>query len=77
MTLPHYGNGCELTNGVLKLSKIGVRRTVQHRPLEGTPKTRTICRVSMSKWSVTIACVVDALPLPAIRKAVGIDIGLL
>src|SRR6266700_3611769 len=35
MTFPQYGNGCQLVDGVLKLSKIGAVRTVQHRPLEG------------------------------------------
>jgi putative transposase len=76
MTFPQYGNGCQLTNGVLKLSKIGAVRTVQHRPLEGTPKTCTIRRSSTGKWYVTMACDVEAQPLPATGEAVGIDVGL-
>ena len=77
MTFPQYGNGCQLVEGVLKLSKVGAVRIVQHRPLEGLPKTCTIRRKSTGKWYVTIACEVEASPLPATGKAVGIDVGLL
>ena len=77
MTFPQYGNGCQMTEGLLKVSKIGALRVVQHRPLEGTPKTCTIRRSSTGKWYVTIACEVEAQPLPATDEAVGIDVGLL
>ena len=77
MTFPQYGNGCQLRDGVLKLSKIGAVRVVQHRPLEGTPKTCTIRRSSTGKWYATIVCDVDAQPLPTAGEAVGIDVGLL
>jgi putative transposase len=60
----------------LKLSKIGAVRTVQHRPLECTPKTCTVRRSSTGKWYVTIACEGEAQPLPATGEAVGLDIGL-
>ena len=77
MTFPQYGNGCQMTDGLLKLSKVGALRVVQHRPLEGTPKTCTIRRSSTGKWFVTIACEIEAQPLPGIGEAVGIDVGLL
>ena len=77
MTFPQYGNGCQLTDGVLKLSKVGAIRVVQHRPLEGTPKTCTIRRSSTGKWFVTISCEVEAQTLPATGAAIGIDVGLL
>jgi len=76
MTFPQYGNGCQLTDGVLKLSKVGAVRVVHHRPLEGTPKTCTLRRSSTGKWYVTIACEVDAQLLPSTGEAVGIDVGL-
>jgi hypothetical protein len=76
MTFPQYGNGCQLTDGVLKLSKVGAVRTVQHRPLEGTPKTCRVRRSATGKWYVTIACEVAAPPLLPAWDAVGIDIGL-
>ena len=77
MTFPQYGNGCQLVDGVLKLSKVGAVRVVQHRPLEGTPKTCALRRASTGKWYVTITCELDAQPLPASDAAVGIDVGLL
>ncbi len=77
MTFPQYGNGWQLVDGVLKLSKVGALRVVQHRPLEGIPKTCTIRRSSTGKWYVTIACEVEAQPLPPTGEAIGLDVGLL
>jgi len=34
MTFPQYGDGCRMTDRVLKLLKAGACRIVQHRPLE-------------------------------------------
>lgn len=77
MTFPQYGNGCQMTDGLLKLSKVGALRVIQHRPLEGTPKTCTIRHSSTGKWFATITCEVDAQPLSSTGEAVGIDVGLL
>ncbi len=77
MTFPQYGNGCQMTGGVLKLSKVGAVRVVAHRPLEGLPKPWTIRRASRRKWYVTIACEFAAQPLPPTGDAGGIDVGLL
>lgn len=77
MTFPQYGNGCQLTDGVLKLSKVGALRVVQHRPLEGTPKTCTLRRSATGKWYVTIACEIETQSLPSTGEAVGIDVGLI
>ena len=77
MTFPQYGNGCQMTKGLLKISKVGAVRVVQHRPLAGTPKTCTIRRASTGKWSVTIVCDVEVQPLPSTGAAVDIDVGLL
>src|ERR1700730_15111515 len=74
MTFPQYGNGCQMVDGLLKLSKVGALRVTQHRPLEGTPKTCTIRRSSTGNWSVTIVCEVEGQPLPSTGKAVGIDV---
>src|SRR5215831_2818931 len=76
MTFPQYGNGCQLTDGVLKLSKIGALRVVQHRPLEGTPTTCIIRRTATGKWYVCIVCNVEVHPMPCTGQAVGIDVGL-
>ncbi len=77
MTFPQYGNGCQMVEGMLKLSKVGALRVVEHRPLEGTPKACTIRRSPTGKWFVTIACDIDAQPLPTMGAAVGIAVGLL
>jgi putative transposase len=77
MTFPQYGNGCQLVDGMLKISKVGTVRVIQHRDLEGTPKTCTIRRASTGKWYGTITCEVEAQPLPATGEDVGIDVGLL
>ncbi len=77
MTYPQHGGGWQMTCGVLKLSKVGAIRVVEHRPLEGAPKTCTIRRASLRKWYVTIACAFDPQELPATGDAVGMDVGLL
>ena len=77
MTFPQYGNGCQLTDGVLKLSKVGAVRVIQHRPLDGTPKTCTVRRSSAGKWYAAIACEVETTPLLSTGEAVGIDVGLI
>ena len=76
MTFPQYGNGCQMTENTLKVSKIGAVRIEVHRPLEGTPKTCTIRRTATGKWYATIACEVDPQPLPPSPEEVGIDVGL-
>lgn len=76
MTFPQYGNGCRLVDGTLKLSKVGAVRVVQHRPLEGTPKTCTVRRSSTGKWYASVTCDVDLQPTPVRGDAVGIDVGL-
>ena len=76
LTYPQYGNGCRMTDGTLKLSRVGAVRLKAHRPLEGTPKTCTIRRASTGKWYATIACEVTAQPLPGSTQETGIDVGL-
>ena len=55
MTYPQYAQGWKMGERVLKLSKVGAVRVVEHRPVEGTPKTCTIRRSSTGKWYVTLA----------------------
>ena len=43
-TFKEYGNGARLDNRCLALSKIGRIAVRWSRPLEGTPKTVTVCR---------------------------------
>jgi len=74
-TYPQWSNGVKLEHGRLILSKIGVLRLHNDRPLEGTPKTCTIIRKA-DGWYASITCQVVQMPLPPTGKAVGIDVGL-
>jgi putative transposase len=76
-----YGNGAQLENGALVLSKIGriavkwSRRTINGM-IPGTVKTVTISREA-DGWYVCFSCVeVPAEPLPCTGQETGIDVGL-
>jgi putative transposase len=61
---------------MLSLSKIGRIRLRLHHPLQGTPKTVTICREA-DGWHACISCAdVPIEPLPATRHETDIDVGL-
>jgi putative transposase len=75
-TYKEYGNGARLDNGYLVLSKIGRLAVRWSRPIEGTPRTVTICREA-DGWYVAISCVeVPTRPLPRTGIDTGIDLGL-
>ena len=77
ITYPQFANGCRLDDKDLRLSKIGCIRIVQHRPLEGVPKSCTITRTATGKWSVSISCDIGDTPEKKdASSAVGIDVGL-
>jgi putative transposase len=71
-----YGNGARRDTGVLVLSTSGRSSVHWSRPMEGTPKTITICKAA-DGWSLAISCAeVPIPPLPATRQETGIDLGL-
>jgi putative transposase len=75
-TYPQYGGGAVLDGGVLSLSKVGRIPIRVHRPLEGVPKTVTICREA-DGWYACISCAeVPGQLLPSTGKETGIDMGL-
>src|SRR5262249_39384287 len=51
----HCGNGATLDNGLLVLSKIGRIALHWSQPIEGTPKTVTICREA-DGWYACVSC---------------------
>ena len=58
------------------LPKAGWVAWVQHRPLEGKPKTATVSREAEC-WYVSIQCEIEvAEPAPNLGPAVGIDMGI-
>ncbi len=78
ITYPQFSNGCRLDDKGLRLGKIGCIRIVQHRSLEGVPKTCTITQTATGKWFATLSCDIgDPVQSPDHPDtAVGIDVGL-
>jgi putative transposase len=76
ITYPQYGNGIEIRDDDLVVSKIGRVRIVWHRPVEGTIKTVTMLRSGTGKWYVSFSVEVEPKRLSASAEIVGVDIGL-
>ena len=68
--------GFELQDQGLLISKIGVVRIIQHRPIEGRIKTLTVQRDAVGNWYACFACEVEAETLPFNDLAIGVDVGL-
>jgi len=75
-TYKEYGNGAQLDNGYLILSKIGRLAVRWSRPVDGTPKTVTVSQEA-DGWYVMFSCAdVPAQPLLPTGHETGIDVGL-
>jgi putative transposase len=75
-TYKQFGNGAQLDNGFLVLSKIGRIAVRWSRPIEGAPKTVTVSREA-DGWYVCFSCAdVPAQPLPSTGQETGIDLGI-
>jgi putative transposase len=75
-TYKEYGNGAQLDNGYLVLSKIGRLAVRWSRPVEGSIKTVTISKEA-DGWYVCFSCAeVPTQPLPPTGRETGIDVGL-
>lgn len=62
--------------GRIFLPKAGWVEWVQHRPMEGRPKTATVSREA-NYWYVSVQCEMDVCdPRPNLGSAVGIDLGI-
>jgi putative transposase len=75
LTYPQHG--FSLVDGVLKLSKIGYVKLIQHRPLEVRIKTLTVSRSPTGKWYAAFSCEVENKPISDRLPAVGVDFGLM
>src|SRR5271157_2285706 len=64
-----------LDQGVL-LSKIGILKIIQHRPIEGRIKTLTVQRDVVGNWYACFACQVEVEAMPFNDLAIGVDVGL-
>jgi putative transposase len=78
LTFPQVPSGCALDAREKRMvvSKVGRVKVLLHRPLEGVPKTATICHTATGKWFVTFSCAWEPTPLPPTNRGVGIDVGL-
>ncbi len=64
-----------LSDEGLRFPKLGPMRVIQHRPLEGTPKTCTLVR-EVDQWFVAISCEVEVeIPAPRTEPVVALDRG--
>ena len=68
--------GFELQDQGLLISKIGIVRIIQHRPIEGRIKTLTVQRDAVGNWYACFACEVEAETMPFNDRAIGVDVGL-
>ena len=76
ITYPQYGNGVEIRDDDLVVSKIGRVQVVWHRPVEGAVKTVTLRRSRTGKWYAAFSCEVLTRPLPPTEQVIGVDVGL-
>ena len=75
-TYKQFGNGAQLDNGVVVLSKIGRVAVRWSRPIEGKPKTVTLSHEA-DGWYVIFSCAeVPEQPVPLTGQETGIDVGL-
>jgi putative transposase len=65
----------KLDGGALHFPKLGPMRVIQHRTLEGGPKTCTLVR-EVDQWFVAISCEIEArAPAPRTEPVVALDRG--
>jgi len=75
-SLTYPQSGFSLDGCMLRLSKIGDVKLIQHRPLEGKVKTLTVTRSASGRWFAVFSCEVENKPIPGRLPAVGVDLGL-
>jgi putative transposase len=69
--------GWKLEGRYLYVKGVGRFKLFLSRPIEGSIKTVTVCRMSTGKWFVCFSCDhVPARAFPEVTDAVGIDVGL-
>ena len=77
LTYPQEG-GFKIERKIVELSKIGRINIVNHRAVEGTPKTVSIKKTKSGQWHVTISVEKEDIPHFSNGKPhVGIDLGLI
>lgn len=69
-------SGFSIQENRIKISKIGLVKTIFHRPIEGKIKRLTIRRKPSGKWFACFSCETIPNPLPVSDKVIGIDLGI-
>jgi putative transposase len=69
-------SGFSVQGNCVALSKLGLIRIKQHRPITGTIKTCTLRRNASGDWDISLSCEVEVSPQPTLIDSVGIDMGL-
>jgi len=75
-TTNNVNNNIELVGNKIKLPKIGCVKCKLHRELEGDIKSATISQIASGKYYISVLVDTEIIPLPAIEKAVGVDLGI-
>ena len=65
-----------ISDGKVKLPKIGWVKVKAHRQPKGVIKSATISKTATGKYFISILCEEDIVPLPKTDSALGIDLGL-
>lgn len=65
-----------LSDGKVKLPKIGPVKLKVHRQPRGSIKSATISKTATGKYFISILCEEEILPLPKTNSNLGIDLGL-
>ena len=65
-----------LLDGKVKLPKVGWVKVKLHRQVKGVIKSATISKTATGKYSISILCEEEIVPLPKTDSNLGIDLGL-
>lgn len=71
-----YPQRFKFKDGRIYLPKVGWVKFVQHRPLEGTPKSVTVSKTKSGEYYASVMCEIEHPVQPNGKPPVGIDLGL-
>ena len=75
-TTNNVNNNIKVYASKIKLPKIDPIRCKFHREFEDHIKSVTVSKVASSKYYISILVETETIPLPAIEKAEGVDLGI-
>lgn len=75
-TTSNVNNNIAVKDDKIKLPKIGCVKCKFHREFVGKIKSATLSKVASGKYYIAILVDTEIIPLPAIEKVVGVDLGI-